>query len=188
MKLIVWFYNIILLYPISSVVNLIYLYKNRSRLSMARSIHYVFRQLVSRESLEKEIAHLFKNHFYVRDFLNGFLNWIPFSTIQFFANRGGDCSVTARTIYLLYMNMYKKGLIKYKPQLYMLIDGINIKTAHVVCVIKTSNTQLTLWNVSKKLENLNIRYWSRIFQEKEMIAIGEKGYKYSSKMSVHKWR
>lgn len=121
---------------------------------------------------------------YLRDLLFGFLNFQSLF-IVFLLRGGGDCSVWSDVLVLL---CKKAG---FKPRRFLLMDGLKIKTYHIITVIDLED-RIVFFNVNQILIAHSVEEVFNRFENEGLVAIERDSngklipYNYKN-LNVFKW-
>jgi hypothetical protein len=181
MIIIVYAYRVLVLPVVSLVANIFYRIKYRETWADARAkmLDYMGR-VISLPLLHDFVTAGRFTH--VPDEIKGTFNFVPWSPAIFYARRGGDCSLWARIIF----DMLKR--IGLKPELYMIIDGINIWSAHIVTVFmyKGKWHMFNVTNLVKAEDEKTQGELIELFKEQYLVKVAGKRFRYK-KLKKYRW-
>lgn len=123
-----------------------------------------------------------KKFTYKPDEIKGTFNFVPWSYTVFYVRGGGDCSVWARIIYRLLDSL------GYEPELWMIMDGANVSTAHVVPVFLRGETWyfFNVWQLQSAPGARDAKSALLSFSNRELIRHKGKAYRYKN-IKRYRW-
>ncbi len=182
MIVLIYIYRILILPIISIIVNLYFLLSNKKdwpKLKIKRN--KIFKKI---KKLDDVINFCFDDNFkYIPDLWHGFLNFINWN-LTFILRGGGDCSGWSDILH----SMLKKCKIKHER--YLLINGWNIFTSHIITIVPKINNYydiyLILFNVNRVESFASKESIFDAFRKNGMVLINDNIFNYD-KLKVYRW-